>query len=293
MNAHRDVYQTITDRILAMLEAGTVPWRKPWTHAGPPRNYNGRPYRGINAFLLALAPFDVPVFLTFNRARELGGSVKRGEKGLPVVFWKIDRETTTDPETGDATDRALILARLYHVFNVAQTDGIDPAKLPDAGPTYPHEPIAEAAAIIAGMPNPPAIRHGGGRACYAPALDTVTLPNPERFEKAAEYYGTAFHELTHATGHASRLARKGIVDGAEGFGTEPYGQEELVAEMGAAFLCARCGLEPATLENSAAYIAGWIKTIEANPRAVVIAAAQAQKAADYIAPEAETEEAPQ
>ncbi len=286
-----NAYDIITEKIVAMLESGTVPWRKPWTSAEP-RNIDGRPYRGINAFLLNAVPFENPVFITLRRANELGANVRKGEKSIPVVFWKVmdaarAAKTATDPDEAESgtfevsARRSRFLLRYYNVFNVAQVEGLPGSKLP-AMATFSHDPIPEAQAIVDAMPNPPGITTGGGSAYYSPAVDAVRVPDLARFPKREEYYNTLFHELGHATGHKSRLARKSVADAISLFGSADYSREELVAEMTAAFLCARCGIAPATIENSAAYVAGWIRTLKADNKAAVIAAAQAQKAADYI-----------
>ena len=271
-----NAYEAITEKIIAALEAGTAPWRKPWTHAGAARSIDGRTYRGINQFLLQLAPFETPVFLTYRKAETLGGHVRKGEKGLPVVFWKTFENEETEAEKA----RRGVLLRYYHVFNVSQIEGIPEEKLPEVE-TFAHDPIPEASAIIQNMPNAPKIQKGA-RACYCPATDCVTIPSLTRYEIAEEYYSTLFHELAHSTGHKTRLDRKGIEGAPAPFGSPDYSREELVAEMTAAFLCGACGIAPATLDNSAAYVAGWIKVLKADSKAAIIAAAQAQKAADYI-----------
>lgn len=270
-------YERITEVILAALEAGTVPWRKPWSNAGPAKSIDGRPYRGINQFLLQMAPFENPSYVTYRKAQELGGQVRKGEKGLPVVFWKTDE--LPDDETEGKTRRAFLL-RHYHVFNVSQVEGLPESKIPPLE-TFRHDPIPEAEAIVDGMPNAPRII-AGARACYSPSLDQVQAPSLKRYAQREEYYSTLFHELAHSTGHKSRLDRKGIEGAPAPFGSPDYSREELVAEMTAAFLCGQCGIAPATLENSAAYVAGWIKVLKEDSKAAVIAAAQAQKAADYI-----------
>lgn len=272
-NNKPNAYETITEKIIAALEAGTAPWRMPWTHAGAARSIDGRTYRGINQFLLQLAPFETPVYLTYRKAETLGGHVRKGEKGMPVVFWK-----TFENEEAEKARRGVLL-RYYHVFNVAQVEGIPEEKLPEVV-SYAHDPIPEARAIVEAMPNAPKIEKGP-RACYSPSLDCVTVPSLTRFERAEEYYSTLFHELAHSTGHKTRLDRKGIETVAP-YGSPDYSREELVAEMTAAFLCGACGIAPATLDNSAAYLAGWIKVLKADSKAAIIAAAQAQKAADYI-----------
>lgn len=270
------IYQIITDRVVSMLEAGTVPWRKPWAggEEAPRSAVSKKEYRGINHFLLHCAGYSSPYWMSFKQAQERGGMVRKGEKGMPVVFWK-----QYEREDQEGNKRNIPVLRYYTVFNVAQIDGLK-IELPEL-PRKEHRPIEEAEAIIANMPNPPAMIHGENRAFYRPLLDVVNMPAPELFDSPEEYYGTKFHELTHSTGHEKRLNRRPSNE-VRHFGDKEYSREELVAEMGAAFMCAACGIERTTLENSAAYIASWLKVLREDQKAVVIAAAQAQRAADYI-----------
>ncbi len=285
------IYDMITDRIIALLEAGVVPWRKPWKAGeSAPRNLVSRKaYRGINAMLLAHTGFSSPYFLTFNQARALGGRVKKDEHGFTVIFWKFIDAKKAPKEDEDAElerDRKgrIPLLRYYHVFNLEQVEGIPEGKIPAKSAAIPAEfhTIEEAEAIVEGMPQRPEIRHhAGDRAFYRPATDTVTLPNRELFDSPEAYFNAIFHELTHSTGHPVRLARKSLATHAA-FGSEEYSREELVAEMGASFLCAVAGIAPKTLGNSASYVDSWLKALRNDRRAVVIAAGQAQKAADFI-----------
>lgn len=270
-----------------MLETGVCPWQKPWKTSAKdalPSNYvSKKAYRGINAFILLCTPYACPYWVSYKQAGELGGNVKKGEKGFPVVFWK--RLPKTDKATGKPVlnskgkPESVMFLRYYTVFNLEQCEGITWEKPVSDG--TPFEPLAEAARIVAGMPDAPEIRHGGARACYAPVTDVVQMPEQQTFNGAPEYYNTLFHELAHATGHAKRLDRKGITNIA-GFGSDSYSREELVAEMGAAFLSGHAGILHVTANNSAAYLAGWIKALKEDSKLIVIAAAQAQKAADFI-----------
>ncbi len=279
--ADRTVYEIITERMISLLERGTIPWQKPWSGADQlPQNLITRKrYRGVNVFLLHAAGYDSPYWLTFKQAKELGGHVRSGEKAFPVVFWKWLK--AEDKETGEPKEVPFL--RYYSVFNVAQCSDI---RLPaPVTPSRNHNPIAKAEQIIAGMPKRPEIRQGGIRACYLPAFDRVEIPKPEAFRSDQDYYSILFHELTHATGHESRLNRKGI-NGNDGewsaFGSTPYAKEELVAEMGAAFLCGHLGIVERTIDNSAAYISGWLQRLRDDSKLVVHAAAQAQKATDFV-----------
>lgn len=279
--------EILTASILAELEKGNLPpWQKPWTASTDmPRNAaTGKAYRGGNVFLLLLTGqlkgYTDPRWLTYKQAQTLGGTVKKGEKSTPVVFWKPLTRNVEDANGTTVEERAGAMLRFYSVFNVEQTDGCKVAPLPEVGPAP--DPIEAAEAIIAGMPNPPKLRFGGSdRACYSPMLDLIMMPAREAFHGAAEVYSTLFHEHGHSTGHESRLGRKGVTEGQH-FGSDAYGREELVAEMTAAFLGAECGIAPAVIENTVAYLANWIAAIKEDPRVILTAAAQAQKAADYI-----------
>jgi antirestriction protein ArdC len=277
-----DAYQVITDRMITLLEQGQIPWQKPWQSGQlMPRNaVSGREYRGVNVFLLHAMCFESPFWLTYKQAQELGGNVRRGEKACPVVFWKwLDAEE-------DGERKRIPFLRYYSVFNVGQCEGIPAGKIGSPSVTRrEHCPIVEAERIVAAMPRRPEIKAGLARAFYSPSGDYVGMPGPEQFRTGEDYYSVLFHELTHATGHESRLNRKGV-GGTEGewsaFGSTPYAKEELVAEMGAAFLCGQAGIVERTLDNSAAYVGAWLQRLKDDRRLVVHAAAQAQKAADYV-----------
>ena len=277
-----DVYQIITDRLISIMEQGVIPWRKPWNtgrEGGPLNLVSRRHYQGINCFLLACygSNFGSSYWLTFKQANDLGGNVRQGEKGTPVIFWKLYSKEDPDSDNGIRTVPVL---RYYTVFNAEQCEGISiPAS---EGSTWAeHDPIETAEAAIACMPNRPIVEIGGIRACYSPSRDIVRVPELFRYEHAEEYYSTFFHELAHSTGHVSRLNREGVT-GNHFFGDGSYSREELVAEMAAAFLCGHTGIENVTIENSAAYLQSWIRTIRGDRKLAIIAAAQGQKAADYI-----------
>jgi antirestriction protein ArdC len=231
------VYEIVTDKIIAALESGTPAWRKPWT-AGIPRNaITNRPYSGINALLLGMTEYTDPRWLTFKQCSAKGGKVRKGEKSTLVIFWK-QNTITQETDTGEITEKQVPLLRYYLVFNAEQCDGLD---LP-ALETRKLDMVAEAEAIVANMPNPPSISHDGGdRAYYTPARDSIHLPARSSFTSTGELYSTLFHELTHSTGHQSRLNRQTLTEVVP-FGSETYSKEELVAEFGAAFLCAHAGI---------------------------------------------------
>jgi antirestriction protein ArdC len=272
--SYASVYEIITNQILAELEKGEVPWRKPW-HTLPPANLiTKKPYRGINVFLLAFAGYGSQFWLTFNQAKQLGGNVRKGEHGTKIVFWKCNHYET-ETEDGGTEERKSAFLRYYTVFNLEQTEGL--SALLTLPPAFPIESAEE---IVKGMPNPPAFQQDA-RAAYIPSQDVVTMPSRTAFHSQAEYYSTLFHELTHATGHAKRLARDAF-DTPKQFASESYSKEELIAEMGSAMLCGVAGIEQKTLANSAAYLKSWIARLKADSKLVIAAASAAQKAADYI-----------
>lgn len=279
------VYEIVTRQILGQLEQGVVPWSRPWKVDGlaPANLATGRAYRGINVLLLGFRAGSTPWWLTFRQAKELGGRVLRGAKSAPVVFWKWAEKRKAEAETQDekTTERIPVL-RYYRVFNLDQTAGIDEERIPRLS-TEEAVPVEAAEGIVAGYSDPPRVEHRAQpRACYAPASDTVTMPPREVFESATGYYSTLFHELAHSTGHVRRLGRPSFErNHAAPFGSDDYAREELVAELGAAFLCGEAGIDP-DVSNSAAYLDHWRQKLSRNPRLIVTAAQQAQKAADHI-----------
>lgn len=290
-----DIYQAVTDRIIELLEQGTVPWRQPIRSQGgsgrlPTNMLSDREYRGINVFLLAVTAwaegYESPYWMTFRQAKEKGGHVRKGEKGSLVIFWK--QHATEDKKTGEPIKVPVL--RRYTVFNTEQCDGIETSSVGGGGeegssnddePPEAFDPIESCDAIVRGYADRPAIEHRGGMALYTPSTDTVRIADPERFETRESYYATLFHELVHSTGHSSRLDR-GIDTAPKPFGSPDYSKEELVAEMGSAFLGAAAGIGTETIEQSAAYIDGWRKKLGSDPKLIVNAAGAGQRAADWI-----------
>lgn len=280
------VYEMVTQKVIEILESGTVPWRKPWVSrdAAMPRNLVSKKlYRGINVFLLSAQRYASPYWLSFKQAKDLGGSVKKGEHGTVIVFWKVDTKQVTTTE-GDDEERSSFVLRYYRVWNLEQCEL--PQKVLDKLPKS-EEPKGDAETIEAcekiyrGMPQRPEINENGTMAFYRPSNDSITLPSRESFGIGAEFYSTAFHEMTHSTGHKSRLAREGVM-GVIQFGSNDYSNEELIAEMGSAFLCAEGGISPRVIENQAAYIQSWLRRLRNDHKLVVLAAARAQRASDFI-----------
>src|ERR1700733_15647022 len=268
-------YEIVTEFIIKQLESGVAPWRKPWGTETPANLASKKEYRGINIFLLASQGYGSRYWITYRQARALGGTVRNGQHGSKVVFWKISEHRRENQKSEETENRRSILLRCYNVFNLEQCEGI---KFPD--PVRAINPIEPCESIVRAMPNPPGFAQDA-RACYRPSTDTVGMPARSAFLAAEEYYSTLFHEITHSTGPPSRLGRDGIMN-HDPFASEGYSKEELVAEMGAAMLCGAAGIESRTLGNSAAYLRAWISKLRADSRLIISAASQAQKAADYV-----------
>jgi antirestriction protein ArdC len=252
----RDIHEAITERFIEQLKRGTVPWQKPWFAV---QNIVSRkPYRGINALLLGSTDYQSPFWISFKQALDLGGHVKKGENSTPVIYYKILEKRD---EAGkmmvreDGKPARIPFVRWANVFNLDQTEGIPAPEITTSqNVTQPHE---KAAAIVENAKLCP-IHHGGFAALYSRTDDVIRIPAPTTFHSAEGYYHTLYHEMTHASGHSSRLNREGVADRAE-FGSEKYSKEELIAELGAAFLSNEAGiLDSVRFENSAAYLASWV-----------------------------------
>ena len=275
------VYEVVTNRIIEMLEGGVVPWAKPWrASVGAPRSLvSQRAYRGINVLLTGAQGFESPYWLTYRQAKELGAHARQGERATPVVFFT----KLKGKEGENGQEREIPLLRYYSVFNVAQIEGLNLRRelLYPTAPTGSADPIEAAEEIVNGYADGPEIKSGFVKAAYSPSSDLVMMPRREAFAGAAEYYSTLFHELTHSTAAEKRLNRDSLRKIVR-FGDHDYSREELVAEIGSAMLCAEAGISERVIENQAAYINGWLKTLKGDARAVVFAGAQAQKAVELI-----------
>jgi antirestriction protein ArdC len=283
----QDLYTRVTDAIVADLEAGVRPWTKPWSTghlAGAvtrPLRFTGQPYSGINVLLLwsqAIARgYAAPIWITFRQALAAGGAVRKGEKGATVVY--ANRISRTEPgEGGEDIERQFGFLKAYTVFNVEQVEGLPAHYHALAAPRLdPAERIGRAEAFFDALGAD--IRHGGDMAFYAVQEDRVQVPPFEAFEDPESYYATLAHECTHWTRHPTRLDRD---FGRTRFGDEGYAREELVAELGAAFLCADLGLELTPRPDHAAYLGHWLEVLKAQPRFLFTAAAYAQKACDFL-----------
>ena len=283
--ARTDPYQLVTDTILAHLETGVVPWCCPWNRStGRPRNFHtGREYQGVNILLLGLLHFPSPWWMTFRQTHERGGSIRKGERGALVIKWGRHEKSVKD---GDGTEESkkLFFLKSYRVFNAMQIEGIEFPSAESGPQLDPSQRVARAEQIVAQMPQPPVIQEGRTtQACYRRMSATVEMPAFERFHTPEEFYLTLHHELIHACGHESRLARKGVTE-SDGIGGKTYSQEELVAEMGAAFLGMEAGIVRDEHEQSAAYLQVWLDVlrVQEHRRWIVQAANQAGRAADFI-----------
>jgi antirestriction protein ArdC len=298
-----DIYSRVTNRIIADLENGVRPWLKPWntgkvaSRITKPLRGNGQPYKGINIVMLwgeAIAKgYASPTWLTYRQAAEHGGQVRKGEHGLLVVYADRIRKTDTD-DNGEEIEREIPFLKGYTVFNAEQIDGLPerfyaaPSPAPGSGPGQALPVPARIDGAERFVRNTAiAIRHGGDRAFYMVDTDCVRLPPFESFTDAEAYYATVLHEIVHATRHPSRLARefgrkRGACPGLRAGGDEGYAAEELVAEIGAAFLCADLAITPEPRTDHAAYIASWLAVLKNDKRAIFTAAAHAQRAADFL-----------
>ena len=275
-----DIYAAVTDRIIAQMEQGIIPWQKPWVSNGKAVSHaTGKSYSLLNQMLLG-RPGE---YVTFKQCQEAGGYVRKGEKAQIIVFWKWIE--TEDEETGETKEVPLL--RYYNVFHIDQCEGIaakytSEATFPDGASTVEH--AQEIVYDYMGRTGVKLLHQEGDRAFYRPFTDEIVLPLRKQFVSTAEYYGTVFHEMTHSTGHPSRLNR---LDKVAAFGSDVYSKEELTAEIGAAALVNHVGLETSTsFRNNAAYIQNWLSVLRGDKRFIVSAAGKAEKAVRFILGEA-------
>ena len=293
-----DIFAAVTDRIIAELESGIIPWNRPWSGVseGAIRRSNGKPYSLINQLLLGKSG----EYLTFKQCKDEGGKVKKGAKSKMVVFWKVLHREKKDAsgniirdENGLPVDDPIPMLRYYNVFHIDDCDGIQPKYTAEHLPATA-SPVERAEEIIAEYSGRAklTIEHSKqNRAFYSPSRHLVSLPLMEQFEDTAGYYETAFHELTHSTGHKSLLNRFSENDGAAAFGSESYSKEELVAEIGACGILHELGLETTkSFRNNAAYIQSWLSALKNDKRLIVSAAGRAEKAIRLILGEQEDTE---
>lgn len=285
-----DVYEMVTNRIIELLEKGTIPWRQPWKDAGIPMNLlSKRQYRGINLWLLLSLNYENNLFLTWDQIKSIKASVKQGEQGHPVIFWRtIPKKKQSEDET--EAEKQVPFLRYYKVWNVSQVRDIPKDLLLKRGalpegedentdgksdPFFPCQPV------IHGMPQCPPIYHNEQKAYYHRKDDYINMPKKRSFKKGESYYSILFHELIHSTGHEKRLNRSFSADMAE-TGGDKYSLEELVAELGACYLCSHCGILPSVIDNNAAYIKAWLNRLKDDKKFIIHASGHAQRAVDFI-----------
>jgi antirestriction protein ArdC len=282
----RDIYQALTDRMLDQLEKGRVPWQQPWKSLWPQNLMTKKPYRGVNALVTALSGYESPYWLTFKQALDLGGAVIKGEKATPIIFWKslepqegaeVRKEGSQEPQP----ERFVV--RYSNLFNIEQTEGIEPPKeatKEDFAPIEAAQKIVDSAKLCP-------IRHGGGEAYWHIFEDYIQMPVPEHFRCPESYYHTLFHEMGHATGHATRLDREASRTPLS-MKSPLYAKEELLAELTACFLSNQVGtMKNVMFNNATAYVQHWLKILQNDKHLVVSAASHAQKATAFILGEKE------
>lgn len=276
-----DVYQLVTDQIITLLEQGIIPWQKPWLETGPPINLlSKRQYRGINFWYLLALPYEHPYYLTWEQIKSVGGSVNRDEHGHIVAFWKPLQKS--DDETPEEKAKHKPMLRYYKVFNIAQCRDIPEHLIPvRTKPDEPIDPIFECEAILSHVTDMPHISFAGKQAYYDLEKDEIVLPKMKNFKTSPGYYGTLYHELIHTTGAPKRLDRKTVSDRVS-FGSPSYAMEELIAEMGSAYLCQLSGILASNISNTVSYLDNWLGVFKKDKRFLVTAAGQAQKAADFV-----------
>ncbi len=276
----KNIYAAITERFIEQLKQGTAPWRKSWLSA---QNLVSRKsYRGINALLLGSSRYDSPYWMTFRQSLELGGNVQKGEKASPIIFYKFQEKRDQEGKvvfSQKGTPVSIPFIRWSNVFNLQQTEGITAPAL-EAGPT--DQPALEKAETLVREADLCSVLHQGFAPSYSPLEDVIRIPPVSRFHSSEDYHHTLFHEMTHATGHASRLDREGITQPTK-FGSDRYSKEELVAELGAAFLSNETGiLDQVRFEDSAAYLHSWVQRFHDDPALIISAASHAQRSTDWV-----------
>ena len=272
------VYTIILKKLIEKLESGVVPWHCPWLHGSPRNYYSKKSYSGLNLILLGMLEYRFPYFVTWNQIRKLNASVITGEKPHLVVFYKpIEKEVDVlDVKTGEITTelKTKYILRYYTVFNIEQTTLKQP-EIKD------YDSLLQCDKVVHNMPKRPLIIHKYQTAYYSPDKDIVNIPLYGSFEKPELYYVTLFHELVHATGHEKRLGRCNLKEG-HSFGDHVYSREELIAELGAAFLSAHVGISNQTLDDSSSYINGWLKILKEQPKFIFQSSTSAKQATEYI-----------
>ena len=282
---NKQICEMVAERVLAELENGVIPWNKPWFGTGKfVKHHNGESYSLLNCILLE----EPGEYASFAQIKKEGGSVKKGAKSKIVVFWKMVRKEETDDDTGEKKVKTFPYLQYSRVFNLNDCENIKKKYVKDDEVAFVHDTVAEAEEIISKYKteNPSLIimrERRSNDAFYRVSDDYIQVPAMEQYERGEEFYSTLFHEMAHSTGHWNRLGRFKESGKVAAFGEADYGKEELIAELGAAALCGKRGIETRdSFRNSAAYLDGWTKAIKGNPELIVSAAGKADKAVSYI-----------
>ena len=274
-----DVYQIVTDQIISLLEKGVIPWQRPWTSGMPMNLLSKREYRGINLWLLVSMNYEQNFFLTWDQLKSIGGSVKKDEKGHVVLYWKPSQKK--EEEEGN-NRKVLAVLRYYKVFNISQCREIPTNLLPqlELG-IKEHQPHLKCEDIINSMLGGPRIQHKEQKAYYNIKTDVINMPKKKSFKSIESYYSTLYHELVHSTGAEKRLGRKTITDMVP-FGSESYAMEELIAELGSAYLSHFSEILPNEIKDKVAYLQNWLEVLRNDKRFIVTSSGHAQKAVDFV-----------
>lgn len=285
----RDTYQEVTDSVIAQLEKGIVPWQKTWKQGSDsgffPTNYlSKKAYRGFNVFWLNMFTdingFKTNRYMTFKQALQAGGKIKKGSKGTQITYWaQIERKPGEDEDGEVIPGKKFMVPKIYTVFNVDQTEGIAINEITPINRTIV-EKLEICEYLVYHMKDRPMIHIRGDEPCYNISKDIIEMPEINIFNGSEYYYQTLFHELAHSTGHEKRLNRKGVA--SRDHSVIEYANEELVAELTAAFLSAYANIGDVVIENSAAYIGSWLERLKNDKKLILTAAARAQRATDYI-----------
>lgn len=281
----KSVAEIVTDAIIAQLEKGVCPWQKTW-QSGIKNAISKKEYQGINRLITSIVMkaegYSTPYFATYKQIQDMGGHVKKGSRGTPIIFWKLVRSNKTNEDTEnmvEVTEKSFPLMRYYTVFCIEQTEGINLSQFQPQ--TIPNDPIEEAEKVIQNWQDKPVIKFTGVQPCYIPSLDEIQCPPIENFISSENYYSVIFHEMSHSTGHQSRLAREEVMNSNFFNASSSYALEELVAELGASFLCSHCNIDR-VINNSASYIQSWLRVLKDDRKMLITASARSEKAMNYI-----------
>lgn len=274
----KDIYEMVTDRIIEQLEKGYIPWQKPWTgvHDGAYNRISNKPYSLLNQMLLS----KTGEYASFKQWTELGGHIRKGEKAEIVTFWKI-QQIEEENEDGEKIIKQLPLLRYYNVFHISQVEGVEPKSI-DLNELQPIEEAERIKTEYMQREHIKILEKVTDKAFYSPSLDYIQVPCKEQYQNIEEFYSTLFHEMTHSTGHKTRLDRLEESSKAH-FGSESYSKEELVAEIGSATLVNMLGIETSkSFKNSTAYIQSWLRVLKNDKKFIISASSRAEKAVKYI-----------